>query len=160
MGLRYPNQKYGQCYFVTTSFVNREKFGNINGVYDALVGSLVFYANKYGVQIAGYVFMPSHIHLLIFIEGDRLAVFMRDYKKYTAQKAIKECGLNGKNIWMPRYDRVVINSEKIFRRKLDYIHNNPVKSGLAERAGDWLWSSARDYEIDYVRKIPIWKGWF
>ena len=30
-------------------------------------------------------------------------------------------------------------------QKMNYIHNNPVASGLVEKAEDYLYSSARDY---------------
>jgi putative transposase len=159
MGLRYPGQKYNNCFFITTSFRNREKLGDIPGVYDALTESLVFYGIKYKVRIAGYVLMPSHIHLLIFIDGTNLADFMRDFKKFTAQKAIKELGMEGGNIWMPRYDRVTMNSENIFRQKLEYIHNNPVKAGLRKKGSDWNWSSAADYETNNNGLVPVWKDW-
>ena len=39
----------------------------------------------------------------------------------------------------------MIHSDELFRVKLDYIHNNPVKAGLAKRAIDWPYSSARDW---------------
>ncbi len=32
-----------------------------------------------------------------------------------------------------------------FLETLDYIHQNPVRKGLAEKAADWCWSSARAY---------------
>jgi hypothetical protein len=32
-----------------------------------------------------------------------------------------------------------------FRRAIDYIHANPVRRGLVEKAEDWEWSSARWY---------------
>jgi len=30
-------------------------------------------------------------------------------------------------------------------QKMNYMHNNPVESGLVEKAEDYLYSSARDY---------------
>jgi len=32
-----------------------------------------------------------------------------------------------------------------YYEKAEYIHLNPVRAGLAERAEDWPWSSVRDY---------------
>jgi hypothetical protein len=32
-----------------------------------------------------------------------------------------------------------------FSKTLDYIHNNPVNSGLVEDAAAYIWSSAKDY---------------
>lgn len=47
---------------------------------------------------------------------------------------------------------------------IDYIHNNPVKRGLCQRAAAWSWSSARYYlleppkqqfdELPFIHGIP------
>jgi hypothetical protein len=36
---------------------------------------------------------------------------------------------------------------------IEYIHNNPVRRGLVERATDWVWSSARFYAGETA--VPI-----
>ena len=46
-------------------------------------------------------------------------------------------------IWASRFDDVAIFSESQFRVKLDYIHNNPVKAGLAKTPEGYPYSSAR-----------------
>ena len=43
------------------------------------------------------------------------------------------------------YDRN-ITCGKTLLRMIDYLHNNPVRRGLLERACDWRWSSAAHYE--------------
>jgi len=103
--------------------------------------------------------MPSHIHFLIIIDGKQLSSFMRDFKKYVSQKAFKDLGILDSQIWMPRYDRVVISSEKIFRTKLDYIHNNPVRSALVDSIESWSWSSAGCYLMERADSVPVWKEW-
>jgi hypothetical protein len=42
-------------------------------------------------------------------------------------------------------DVVRIQSEKFFHQKLDYIHANPVRHGVVERAIDYPYSSLRWY---------------
>jgi REP element-mobilizing transposase RayT len=159
MGLRFPQQKYGICFFVTTTFKDWYPFGKIQGFYPALAKSLVFCAEKYSAMIAGYVLMPTHVHLLIFIEGSKLPGFMRDFKKFISQKVVRDLKGNSSNVWMPRYDRVAIYSDKVIREKLNYIHHNPVKSGLVQHPEDWQWSSARDYALDAEGMIPVWRKW-
>ena len=159
MGLRFPPQKYGTCFFVTTTFRKWAPLGNVQGFYAALAESLVFCAAKYSALVAGYVLMPTHIHLLMFIEGSKLGGFMRDFKKFIAQKVIKDLKGGSSSVWMPRYDRLAIYSDSVPRQKLNYIHHNPVKSGLVENAEDWQWSSARDYACVSHGAIPVWKEW-
>jgi len=161
MGLRFPGQIYGQCFFVTTTFKDWLRYGETNGMYAALAQSLSFCTRKYNGLILGYVFMPSHIHLILYIDGHSLAPFMRDFKKYISQKKSKDLGIQTDTIWMPRYDRVVITSEEILRTKLQYMHNNPVRAKLVDTAQDWPWSSAIDYLSGQERSklIPVFTDW-
>jgi len=159
MGLRFPEQIFGSCFFVTTTFYDWQKHGQIKGVYSALSDSLKFCLEKYKARLPGYVLMPSHLHLLLVIDGSSLANFMRDFKKFVSQKALKEYGIEDAQIWMPRYDRVAIHSGKAFRQKLKYIHNNPVRARLVEVAEKWDWSSAGSYTSGKSDPLPVWKEW-
>jgi len=159
MGLRFENQNLGQCFFVTTSYYEHQAYGLVSGVYEALADSCRYYMHKYNAKLAGYVFMPTHIHLLIIVDGEKLADFMRDFKKYVAQKAMKDLGITSHRIWASGYDRQAIYTEKVFRTKLDYIHNNPVKGGLVSTREKWSWSSAVDYFTDRKGEIEVWREW-
>ncbi|MFH2056068.1 MAG: transposase [bacterium] len=159
MGLRYSNQQNEVCFFVTTTFHEWHRYGEIPGMYEGMATSLRFCGQKYKAQIAGYVFMPSHIHLLLFLRGKDLAGFMRDFKKFVSQKIASDLGFTESNIWMPRYDRVVIRSENVFRTKLRYIHANPVRAGLVGNEKEWPWSSAHVYLTDAPGKIAVWRDW-
>ena len=50
------------------------------------------------------------------------------------------------------YDRNVTDPATL-RTMIDYLHNNPVRRGLADRPTDWPWSSARFYEG--VPDVPL-----
>ncbi len=84
---------------------------------------------------------------------------MRDFKKYIAQRSFPNLGINDNPIWMPRFDRVAINTESVFRTKLEYIHYNPVKAGLVSKAEDWRWSSAKAYNTAETTDISVWTDW-
>ena len=159
MGLRFKNQDPGECFFVTTSFHMRKRLGESQGVYEALAQSLAFCLDKYDGLLPGFVFMPSHVHLLLVLSGDRLGNLMRDFKKYTAQKSLRRYASGRSQLWEERFDRVAIYSEKHFRRKLNYIHQNPVKAGLSRQAEEWAWSSARVYLAGLPCQIPVWTDW-
>jgi|GEM_PF-1016653 len=45
-------------------------------------------------------------------------------------------------VWRARFNGLAITSEVQFQTKLNYIHNNPVKAGLANEAESWPFSSA------------------
>ena len=51
----------------------------------------------------------------------------------------------------PGFDRNIFSPEAL-EASIDYIHNNPVKRGLCQKAADWKWSSARYYLLDPARQ--------
>jgi putative transposase len=158
MSLRFKQQIFGDCFFITTSFANRIKLGNKKGVYEALAESLNYRLDKTNSKSIAYAFMPSHLHLVLYISGRRLARFKRNFKKYTAQKSIREItGMS--EIWQDRYDRQVIWSEKVLLTKINYVHYNPVKSGFVETPQDWYFSSAPDYAGRENEPVKVWKEW-
>ncbi len=61
---------------------------------------------------------------------------LQDMKKYTARECNK--ALNGSGaFWQHEsYDHVIRNSESL-RRIVNYVLNNPVKAGLADKQEDW-----------------------
>ena len=43
----------------------------------------------------------------------------------------------GERLWQPKSYVFHVYSERKLREKLDYMHTNPVKAGLVQRAEDW-----------------------
>jgi hypothetical protein len=46
-----------------------------------------------------------------------------------------------RGVWMRDYWDRFIRDEKHFVAAVEYIHMNPVKAGLVEKAEDWYWST-------------------
>jgi len=159
MGRRLANQDSAEYFFITTSFVNRQTYGNIEGVYDILGEALNFRADRTKAKVMAYVFMPSHIHLVLKINGKQLSSFMRDFKKFTAQSSLASLIHKGK-IWQDRFDRVAIWNDDILSQKVNYIHNNPVKAGLVGNSEKWRWSSAADYLGRRDGPVKVGTNWY
>ncbi len=87
--------------------------------------------------------MINHFHLLVKLEGGGvgLSKLMRDIKSLSARQIFP----NSKGIWMERFDDVSVTSGEQFRRKLNYIHFNPVKAKLVEQAENYRFSSAKSW---------------
>ena len=80
----------------------------------------------------------------------------RDVKKagageFEAQLTVKGCFA----LWQPRFDDLLIYSEKQFKIKVEYIHNNPVKDGLVNDAIEYPYSSARAWILEEPGLVPI-----
>ncbi len=119
---------------------------------------------EFGFQLWAYVFMPEHVHVLVY-PGDapqQMSRFLQAAKELVARKAIRYLKANtpewlaritvreGARVrhrfWQPGggYDRNITSAEAL-RGVVDYIHANPVRRGLVARAEEWEWSSARWY---------------
>jgi REP element-mobilizing transposase RayT len=159
MGLRFKDQIFGTSFFITTSFRDRIQFGNIAGVYEQLADTLSFELAKTKSKLIAYALMPSHIHLFLFVDGKLLAGFMRDFKKFTAQKSLPQL-CRTRRLWQYRYDRQAIISKKLVDAKIAYIHNNPVRAGMVEYPEDWKWSSAADYLGRTNGPVPVSTDWY
>jgi len=116
-------------------------------------------------QLVGFVFMPEHVHLLVYhlfdspdIDG-LLSAIKRPFSvrikrllensgsSLLSDLTVRERpGKQAFRFWQegPGYDRN-LQSPKAVLASLDYIHANPVVAGLCIRAEDWKWSSARHY---------------
>jgi putative transposase len=105
----------------------------------------------------GYVVMPEHVHLLVSEpERTKLSTAMQMLKQLVSRR-LKHS--DGTGFWQPRYyDFNVWSSEK-WVEKLRYMHHNPVKRGLVERAEDWEWSSARHYTSGEQGVVEIESAW-
>ncbi len=55
----------------------------------------------------------------------------------------------------PRPRHRNLYSEKKAVEKLQYMHLNPVRAGLVEKATDWVWSSAGYFEHGNSVGVPL-----
>ena len=58
------------------------------------------------------------------------------------------------SIWQPRFFDRALRTVSEYNRKVEYIHLNPVKAGLASRPQDWPWSSVHDY-TGTINQAPV-----
>lgn len=133
----YLNAGYGTCYLKNPQIAQL--------VEDAL---LYFDGERYR-QIA-WVIMPNHVHTLIeTFEGHPLDGIIHSWKSFTASESNKILQRQGKFWYYDYFDRY-IRDERHFENVIRYIHNNPVKAGLVEKAEEWLFSSARHWNGDFL----------
>lgn len=102
---------------------------------------LYFDADRY--RVLAWVVMPNHVHVVIETFPDySLPNVVKSWKSYTAKEANKLLGKSGK-FWHRDYFDRFIRDEKHFETAMNYVHYNPVKAGLVERAELYRFSSAR-----------------
>jgi REP element-mobilizing transposase RayT len=104
-------------------------------------GALLYFDGQH-YHLLAWVVMPNHVHVLIeMAPGHRLPDIVHSWKSFTAKAANRILGRSGA-LWQPEYfDRYIRNPDH-FDRAVHYIHENPVKAGLALQAEEWPFSSA------------------
>jgi REP element-mobilizing transposase RayT len=113
--------------------------------------------------LVGYVVMPEHIHLLISEPkiGTPSSVMQalkqrvsrllrrkprrrRDPNQLRLWQDAPDAG--PRSFWQRRFHDFNVRSRRKWIEKLQYMHMNPVKRGLAADAKLWTWSSYRFYQ--------------
>jgi REP element-mobilizing transposase RayT len=117
-----------------------------------------------GFLLFAYVIMWDHMHLLTSrpsttsnvlrvlkgITARRLIDYLKETNHFSSLAKLQhqQRDRNYKySLWQTEKNVLPIFSEGMFMEKVNYIHQNPVRAGLCERAEEYQWSSAR-----------IWKG--
>jgi len=109
------------------------------------------------------------VHLIISSDTNKLENIVRDLKKYTSKQIIKaiqenndesrkewmlnlfsyagRCNNNNKDFqfWKQDYHPIELNSPEKIQQRLNYLHENPVRSGLVWEPWYYKYSSAVDY---------------
>ena len=170
MGRRGRNNLVDESFFFVTTTVIKFIPIFANPLFcDILIANIKHYRKKYQFSVLGYVIMPTHFHWIVEVNNKlgNISEIMRDIKKFTAWqifdlldesndskllKIFKQAASGIKDqdrkLWMKRFDDEVIRDQKMFWTKLNYIHKNPVKSGLVLKAEDYKYSSARNYAFN------------
>lgn len=148
--------------FVTTTVVDWLPIFGDERLAEILLKEIEKTAELQEVSIAGYVVMPSHLHAMLgFKRIEHLSRFMQALKSITSRQILPEVSVqfSGHRLWKPRFDDLIIWSEGQFKTKIEYIHNNPVKTGIVEQAIDYKFSSARDWLLDQPGIIAVDRDW-
>jgi putative transposase len=126
--------------------------------YASYIGLLAAGCRAAGVAVWAYCLMPNHVHLIL-VPGDAgglRAALGEAHRRYTRQVNFRE-GWRG-YLWQGRFASVAMD-EPYLLAAARYVELNPVRARLAERAGDWRWSSARAHldgrDDALVRVAPL-----
>jgi REP element-mobilizing transposase RayT len=111
-------------------------------------------------SIFAYVIMPDHIHIITDgrIKPSQVLRFIKGVSAHHVIKYLKEGGYQSSldklaqaerdkqhrhSLWEADSNVLHLTSESMFMQKVNYIHLNPVRAEIVERAIDYRWSSVR-----------------
>ncbi len=125
-----------------------------------------------GFLLFAYVIMPDHLHLLTDcpktsadvlrcvkgITARRVIDYLkeRDYQSSLAKLRHEEWKRkHSHSLWQQEKNVFSVFGEAVLMQKVNYIHLNPLRAGLVERAIDYRWSSARIWQKRATDDEPL-----
>ncbi|MBP7830185.1 MAG: transposase [Kiritimatiellae bacterium] len=94
-------------------------------------------AADYDVAVGRYVIMPDHTHLFVAMpaEGIILARWVQSLRSNMGKRLLA-LG-HSKPHWQEGFFDHLLRSGENYSEKWEYVAQNPVRAGLADRAEDW-----------------------
>ena len=143
----------GGLFHVISRFHGRSYFMDLEGArqnYLRLLGRAV---EKYDTRVLAYCLMSSHVHLVLQLGLDPLGAFTRSvHSGWAVWVNRRHNGLGAVMSDRPR--SLLVHADSYGYELIRYVHNNPVRAGLVNKAQDSFWSSHRAYLG--LEKIPDW----
>ncbi|MEO8673577.1 MAG: transposase [Tahibacter sp.] len=143
----------GGCYFFTVALAERGGSLLVDRI-DALRLAFQSVRDRHAFSMPAVVVLPDHLHRLWTLPpGDaNYAMRWASIKAHFSRDlpAIERVRVSGRRkrergVRQPRYWEHLIRDDIDVAAHVDYIHFNPVKHSLVERASDWPHSSSHRY---------------
>ncbi|MHC5037883.1 MAG: REP-associated tyrosine transposase [Planctomycetota bacterium] len=107
---------------------------------------------KNWLDLLAFVVMPNHYHLAMTL-GKNLSLSKAIGRiNENAALLIKKAEKNTEDILQDGFHDHLIRPTERHDRYIEYVHNNPVESGLVNNPEDWLFSSAHPMYRERVKK--------
>jgi len=164
----YVIRDQSAIHFITATVVDWVDVFTRKAYRDSIIECLDYCIKNKAMLVYGYVIMSNHIHLIIQSRDGKLSDLVRDFKKFTAKQILEKIQIEpeSRREWiLERFQKATeshtrnknyqfwqygnhaeeIYSHEFMWSKLDYIHLNPVRAGIVEKASEYIYSSASNY---------------
>ena len=149
----------GTARYLTFTCQRRLPLFRPDAIKDLFIDRLTHTVRSLSIDLLAWVVMPDHVHLIVYSENGAVSMtrFTHALKRPFALEVLNRWRTlnaailtrlmhgDGHRFWQTGggFDRNVFGDELI--EKIRYVHGNPVRRGLSERAVDYRWSSAAAY---------------
>ncbi|TSD67376.1 transposase [Inquilinus sp. KBS0705] len=180
MGFKYRITSTDELYFLTLTVVDWVDVFTRKELCNDLITSLKYCQQHKGLVIYAWCLMPSHLHLVVSVMPGQytLSDVMRDFKKFTSKKMIESINeipesrrewllrhfsfagkydpkIKNYKFWQEGLHPIELSSGKFIEQKINYIHENPVSTGIVYQAEDYVLSSAAQYAGAYNALLEV-----
>lgn len=172
---RYRIQPDAAVYFLTYTVVDWLPVFVSEAACKIITDSLTYCHHQKHLRVNAYVIMPTHLHLIVFdadLNLERLIGTLADFRKFTGRRLSDYCINHGpkcfletlrtqatadreRRFWQPSRHPEAILGERFWQQKLDYLHDNPCRKGLAREPQHWRYSSAAWYASDGFQETDV-----
>jgi putative transposase len=110
-------------------------------------------AERFSVEVQGWVFMTNHVHLLVKPQKEHaVSRLMQSMgRRYVA--FINYSYARSGTLFEGRFRSCLVQEERYFLTCLRYIELNPVRAGMVRDPGDYRWSSYRAHAFGAPAKF-------
>jgi putative transposase len=164
--------KDSPAYYLTSVTKDRLPVFRKDSIEEIVSKAISEARNSAGFLLFAYVVMPDHLHTIVgselkpskvlqYINGivsRRLIQFLKDEGH---QRSLEKLRHEDKrrnyrySLWDHHPNAKLLPSEDMFRQKVRYIHQNPVRAGLVESAEEYPYSSARIWSRRPLEDEPM-----
>lgn len=140
-----------RTFFVSSSIAGGRSLLQTERSAQLFIEGLYSYREQSKYRLHEFVAMPNHVHVLITV-GPELSVekAVQFIKGGFAFRAGKAFGFKAP-VWSHGFSEVRVLSPESYIEHRRYIHENPVKKGLAQSAAEFPFSSAfPGFELDPI----------
>jgi len=148
------------CLYITTVAHDRLPVFRTDALKVVVCGALDEARHSGGFALFAYVIMPEHLHVLVdgalkasetlrYINGilsRRVIGYLKEGDFTTSLEKLRVApkGQGHEYSLVDHHSNTLpVFSERFFMQKVNYIHLNPLRACMVERAEDYRWSSAR-----------------
>jgi len=157
----------GALHFVTGNCLERTPVFVEPACCNAFLQELKSLNEKWPSKLIAYVLMPDHFHLISNPRDGRIKEFVGALKSLSAKSIIGVCKQfrfhadgDGHQVWQESFKALPLWSTWMIWQKINYIHANPVKAGIAKSAKDYHWSSFRSFYSQGEESLAVDHDWW
>jgi putative transposase len=130
--------------FVTVNLLrSRSRLGD--GDFERLAAAVQRMRAKHRFLLTAWVFLPDHWHAIFYPPHPLTISQIFKAVKVSSMISLNRHRRESGEVWQGRFFDHALRTMKDYLETVEYIHSNPVRRGLVERAEDWKWSSVREY---------------
>lgn len=144
-------------YMVTAGTYRKERFFRDRTSLEALHGGLLKYARRYGWSLDAWAVFPNHYHFVAHSPddvgssgGESLSLFLNQFHSRSANWLNSRDGTARRKVWHNFWE-THLTYHRSYLARLNYVHQNAVRHGLVNVAGEYPWCSASWFEENASR---------